>query len=140
MRQVLAIILISAALWPAAAGEGFPFGSELMLDAAPMHGSKRIPMIEIEDNGTASIDLWCTTLHAQATIVEDSITIVPGQPASLIPGQPADNDTQAQCDPDRQAGDATLLSELAQVTKWRRNGDLVELSGGATLRFRLMTN
>jgi hypothetical protein len=136
----LAMILISAALWPAAAGESFPFGSELMLDAAPMPGSKRIPMLEIEDDGTASIDLWCTSLHAQATITDDSITIVPGQPASLIPGQPAGNDAQAECDPDQQASDATLLSELGQVTKWRRNGDLVELSGGATLRFRLMTN
>ncbi len=136
----LAMILISAALWPAAAGESFPFGSELMLDAAPMHGSKRIPMLEIEDDGTASIDLWCTSLHAQATITDDSITIVPGQPASLIPGQPAASDAQTECDPDRQASDATLLSELGQVTKWRRNGDLVELSGGATLRFRLMTN
>ncbi len=135
----LAMILVSAALWPAAAGEGFPFGSELMLDAAPMHGSKRVPMLEIEDDGTASIDLWCTSLHAQATITDDSITIVPGQPASLIPGQPV-GDAQAQCDPDQQAGDVTLLSELAQVTKWRRSGDRVELSGGATLRFRLMTN
>ena len=136
----LAMILISAALWPAAAGESFPFGSELMLDAAPIHGSKRIPMLEIEDDGTASIDLWCESLHAKATITDDSITIVPGQPASLIPGQPAGNDAQAECDPDQQASDATLLSELGQVTKWRRNGDLVELSGGATLRFRLMTN
>ncbi len=136
----LAMILISAALWPAAAGESFPFGSELMLDAAPMHGSKRIPMLEIEDDGTASIDLWCESLHAQATITDDSITIVPGQPASLIPGQPAASDAQTECDPDRQASDATLLSELDQVTKWRRNGDIVELSGGASLRFRLMTN
>jgi hypothetical protein len=135
-----AVVLASAALWPAAAGEDFPFGSELILDAAPMHGSKRIPMLEIEDDGTASIDLWCTSLHAQAMIADDSITIVPGQPASLIPGKPAGSDAQAPCDPDRQSSDAALLSELTQVTKWRRNGDHVELSGGATLRFRLMTN
>ena len=97
-------------------------------------------MIEIEDDGTASIDLWCTSLHAQATVTDNSITIVPGQPASLIPGQPAGNDAQIQCDPNLQASDAALLSQLTQVTKWRRNGDRVELSGGATLRFRLMTN
>ncbi len=84
----LVVILASAALWPAAAGESFPFGSELMLDAAPMQGSKRIPMLEIEDDGTASIDLWCTSLHAQATIANDSITIVPGQPASSFPDSP----------------------------------------------------
>lgn len=135
----LAVPLASAALWPAVAAESFPFGSELILDVAPIHGSKRIPMLEIEDDGTASIDLWCTSLQARATVGDNSITIVPGQPASLIPGQAA-GDAQAQCDPDRQASDATLLSELAQVTKWRRNGDVVELSGPTTLRYRLMTN
>ena len=122
-----------------AAGEPFPYGSELILDAAPMPGSKRIPMLEIEDDGTASIDLWCTSLHAQATVTDDTITIVPGQPASLIPGQSA-GDAQAHCDPDRQASDATLLAALAHVTAWRRSGDLVELSGPTTLRYRLMTN
>ena len=60
---------------------------------------QRIPMLEIEDDGTASIDLWCTSLHAQATITDNSITIVPGQPASLIPGQPAASDAQTECDP-----------------------------------------
>ena len=125
--------------WPARAGEPFPYGSELILDAAPMPGSKRIPMLEIEDDGTASIDLWCTSLHAQATVTDDRITILPGPPAALIPGQPA-GDTQAPCDPDRQASDATLLAALAQVTAWRRSGDLVELSGSTSLRYRLMTN
>lgn len=96
-------------------------------------------MLEIEDDGTALIDLWCTSLHAQATVTDDTIAIVPGQPAGLIPGQPA-GDAQAPCDPDRQASDATLLAELAQVTAWRRSGDLVELSGPTTLRYRLMTN
>ncbi len=104
-----------------------------------MPGSKRIPMLEIEDDGTTSIDLWCTSLHAQATVTDDTIAIVPGQPAGLIPGQPA-GDTPAPCDPDRQASDATLLAALAQVTAWRRSGDLVELSGPTTLRYRLMTN
>ena len=136
---LFALCIATAAVWPAGAGEPFPFGSELMLDAAPMPGSKRIPMLEVEDDGTASIDLWCTSLRGEATVTDDSITIVPGQPASLIPGQPA-GDAQAPCDPDRQASDATLLTALAQVTTWRRSGDLVELSGVATLRFRLMTN
>jgi len=136
---LLALPFIAAAVWPAAAGEPFPFGDELILDAAPMHGSKRIPMLEVEDDGSASIDLWCASLHGRATIAEDSITIVPGAPENLVPGQSA-ADAQAQCDPDRQAGDAALLSELTQVTTWRRSGDLVELSGPTTLRYRLMTN
>ena len=110
------------------ASEQFPFGSELMLDQAPMRGSKRIPILEIEENGAASIDLWCASAPAQATVGDNSITIVPG-------------DLQAaQCEPERQTSDANLLAALSQVTSWRRNGDLIEFSGATTLRFRLMTN
>ena len=126
----LSVLLAFTSALPAAkASEPFPFGSELMLDAAPMHGSKRIPMIEIEENGTVSIDLWCTSVRAQATVGDNSITIVPG-----------DLQTNAQCEPERQARDATLLTELAQVTNWRRNGEVIELLGATPLRFRLMTN
>jgi hypothetical protein len=118
----------AAAGWPALASDAFPFGSELMLDTAPMHGSKRIPMIEIEDDGTASIDLWCASVKGQATVNDAAITIVPGD-------APA-----APCDPDRQARDADLLAKLAQVTGWRRSGEVIELTGATPLRFRLMTN
>ena len=114
---------------PARASEPFPFGSELMLDAAPMRGSKRVPTIQIEDNGTASIDLWCASLKAQATVDNTAITIVPGAP------QPV------QCDPDRDARDADLLGALTQVTGWRwRGGEVIELTGAVPLRFRLMAN
>jgi hypothetical protein len=124
----LAALAVAVAVCPVFASETFPFGSELMLDAAPLHGSKRIPMIEIEDNGTASIDLWCASVKAQATVNDAAITIVPADaPAAL-------------CDPDRQARDADLLAALTQVTAWRRSGDLIVLSGTTPLRFRLMTN
>jgi hypothetical protein len=124
----LAMLVAVAAVWPAHASEPFPFGSELILDTAPMHGSKRIPMLEIEDNGTASIDLWCASVKAQATVNDAAIIIVPGD-------APA-----AQCDPDRQARDADLLVKLGQVTGWRRSGEVIELTGATPLRFRLMTN
>jgi heat shock protein HslJ len=113
---------------PAQASEQFPFGSELMLDAAPMHGSRRVPTIEIEDDGSASIDLWCASLKAQATVADSAITIVPGAAAP------------AQCDPDREARDADLLTALTQVTGWRRSGQVIELTGATPLRFHLMTN
>jgi len=126
----LSVLLAFISALPAAkASEPFPFGSELMLDAEPMHGSKRIPMIEIEENGAASIDLWCASVSAQTTIGDNSITIVPG-----------DLQTDAQCEPERQARDASLLTQLAQVTNWRRNGEVIELLGATPLRFRLMTN
>jgi hypothetical protein len=43
VRRVLLALLLAASLSPAAAGDSFPFGSTLMLDAAPMRGSKRTP-------------------------------------------------------------------------------------------------
>ena len=112
----------------AAAGDAFPFGTTLMLDVAPTRGSKRIPMLEITENGAASIDLWCASARAQAVVADGSISISPGELQN------------SQCEPDRQALDAELLAALAQVTNWRRDGELVELIGVTPLRFRLMTN
>jgi hypothetical protein len=114
--------------YAAASERGFPFDRELMLDVVPMPGSKRVPIIEIDTNGAASIDLWCARLRAQASVGEDSISIVPG------PMEPR------QCPADRQSGDENLLAALAQVTNWKRSGDVIELRGATTLRFRLMTN
>jgi hypothetical protein len=124
-----ALLLTAVTIWPAAAAEtGFPFGTELMLDSDPLYGSKRIPMLEIDQDGTAAIDLWCASGHATATVGDKSITIVPE------PVQPA------QCSPERQSGDQDLLAALSGVTTWRRNGDIIEFSGATPLRFRLMTN
>lgn len=125
----LSCLLVFGLVLPAAASErSFPFDRELMLDVAPMPGSKRVPIIEIDANGAASIDLWCASLRGQASVGDDSISIVPG------PIQPA------QCAADRQSGDESLLAALAQVTNWKRIGDVIELRGATTLRFRLMTN
>ena len=130
-RFALAAVCIAAAgsLWPALASErAFPFDRDLMLDAAPMRGSKRIPIIQIAANGAASIDLWCNSLRGKASVGEDSLTIVPEGAAT------------AQCAPERQSGDENLLAALTQVTSWRRHGDVIEFIGARTLRFRLMTN
>jgi heat shock protein HslJ len=121
--------LVAVGTCPAAAADAaFPFGSELVFDGKPMRGTKRLPMIEIEQNGTASIDLWCGSLTAQAAVGNGTITITPGT---------RDN---GQCTPDRVASDDDLLDMLAHVTGWRRRGDAVEFSGAATLRYHLMTN
>jgi hypothetical protein len=132
LRRAIAccfLIAIAGSTGAAIASElTFPFDRELMLEAAPMRGSKRVPIIEIDRNGAALIDLWCTRLHGQASVGEDSISIVPG------PFEPA------QCSPDRQSGDEKLLAALAQMTNWKRRGDVIELSGATTLRFHLMAN
>jgi hypothetical protein len=122
-------VVVSIPLASAGTENSFPFGSELMLDQAPMHGSKRIPMIEIEEDGATSIDLWCASAKAQATVGDSSLTIVLG-----------DVEVNAACEAERQSLDASLLAQLAQVTNWRRNGDVIELLGATPLRFRLMTN
>ncbi len=130
---------LASSILPAAdaAGESsFPFGSELMLDAAPIPGSKRVPMIEIEENGTASIDLWCASVQAAATVGDDTIAIVSGEIATV-----SGEIEPAQCTPERQSRDADLLAALSQATGWRRDGDVIEFFFGATtLRFLLMTN
>jgi len=125
---LLVVVLLGSLGAVGAAESSFPFGTELMLDVEPLYGSKRIPMLQIEDNGTAAIDLWCSSAHASAAVGETSITIV------AEPAEPA------QCTPERQSGDETLLTALSQVTNWRRDGDVIELIGPTTLRFRAMTN
>jgi hypothetical protein len=122
------VIVLSSNTLAVASDAAFPFDHELMLDVAPMRGSKRIPIIEIAESGAASIQLWCTSARAQANVRAGSITIVPGEIQS------------AQCVPERQSGDDNLMAALTQVTSWRRQGDVIELLGTTTLRFRLMTN
>jgi heat shock protein HslJ len=118
----------SAPLAAIAAETAFPFGRELMLDGKPMRGTKRLPSLSIEQDGTAAIDLWCGSLRGRADVGNGTIAITPGE---------RDN---AQCDADRIAGDDNLLDMLVHTTNWRRRGDSVEFSGPATLRFHLMTN
>ncbi len=123
------VAILATSFGPAAnAEESFPFDQELVLDASPMRGSKRIPIIEIAENGAASIQLWCTSVRARANVAAGSITIVAGETPPT------------QCGPERQSSDANLLGALAQVTGWRRRGDVIELLGATTLRFRLMSN
>ena len=124
----LIFIVSVVAITPAVAGDSFPFGTTLMLDTPPMRGSKRIPMLEIAENGVVSIDLWCASARAQAIVADSAISISPGDLQNT------------QCGPDRQTRDAELLAALTQVTTWRRHGDVVEFLGVTPLRFRLMTN
>jgi hypothetical protein len=127
-RALLMLPLVAVSMPLAVAGDEFPFGTTLMLDAAPMRGSKRIPMLEVAEDGAASIDLWCASARAQVVVSDHSISISPGDLQN------------AQCDLDRQSRDAEFLAALAQVTNWRRSGEVVEFSGATSLRFHLMTN
>jgi len=111
-----------------AAAQEFPFGRELMLDVAPMKGSKRVPMLEIDPKGIADIDLWCNSVKGQMVVAGDTITILTGQK------------TERTCPPERAQADDDVLSALNEVTSWRREGDVLVLIGTRTMRFRLQTN
>lgn len=121
-------MIVSAIVAASASETSFPFGSSLLLDAAPLPGTKRVPMIEIQENGSASLHLWCADVRGDANVTDNAITIVPKQ---AMP---------SQCPPETISRDASLLVALSQVTGWRRHDEIVEFLGTTPLRFRLMTN
>src|SRR5262245_494808 len=61
-----------------AAERGFPYNSELIMDAKPMRGSKRVPMLVIGAQGEAKIEGWCNTTEAQMVVAADTLTILTG--------------------------------------------------------------
>ncbi len=111
-----------------AADSGFPFDHELRLDTAPKRGSKRIPVIQVQANGAMDIDLWCVSGKGTAVLADSTIAIVP---TSM-----RDN----QCSADQLAQDESLLGDLTEMTSWKREGEVVVLTGSKTLRFRVSTN
>ncbi|MGZ5836184.1 MAG: META domain-containing protein [Xanthobacteraceae bacterium] len=127
-RFVLGLACASVLTFAAAADSGFPFGEDLRLDGPPMRGTKRVPVIEIEDDGAATIDLWCNTLQGQAVIAGDTITIIPG------------TRTERACPPDQVKADDDMVDALQQVTAWRRTANGVTLIGPRMLKFSLPTN
>lgn len=113
---------------PAQSQDAFPFGSELRMDARPMRGSKRIPFLQVENNGAATIDLWCNSAQGQFVIAANTVTVIIGQK------------TQRTCSPEQTQADSDLVSALEQTTGWKREGDGVVFIGPQQLRFRPSTN
>lgn len=113
----------------AAAQEAFPFNEELLLDARPMKGSKRVPILDIRADGAVMIELWCNSVEGQLVVAGNTITVLTG------------GKTDRSCAPERERGDQEILATLEQVTNWRREGDAVVLIGGQKrLRFRKASN
>lgn len=112
---------------PLMAGE-FPFGMGLSLDAAPMRGSKRVPSIEIGDNGEVQLLLWCKSATGQVSVAGESVVFVPGPV----------NDNN--CPADRAAADDNLIAALSEATGWKRQGDWLTFTGPHPLRFQMLTN
>jgi hypothetical protein len=130
-KCVLAVTLVAVVVASAVAvaqNSGFPFGAEMTLDAAPMRGSKRVPVMEIGDNGEVQLDLFCKRARGQFSIANDTVIFIAG----------AVDD--ASCPADRAQADDAVLSALEGATSWRRQGDYVSFVGPRTLRFHLNTN
>jgi heat shock protein HslJ len=127
-RWALGLAVVVSFTCVAAAASNFPYGQDLMLEAHPMKGTKRVPLLDIQQNGAAEIDLWCNSVRAQAVISRNEITITTG------------DKTDHQCAPEQMNGDDDMLSALSQVTTWRLEGDTLILSGPRTIRFRMESN
>ena len=131
LKQAAAALVLAAAVFhvrPAGADEGFPFGLEMTLDAARQPGSKRVPTLEIGDNGEATLDLWCKSGKGQFSVAGNTVIFVPG------PLQDRD------CPPARAQADDELVTALSEAATWKRQGDLISFIGTTLLRFRLLTN
>jgi heat shock protein HslJ len=116
-----------ATVSPAHAQE-FPFGLEMTLDEERQPGSKRLPTLEIGDNGEAILELWCKAGTGQFSVAGNTVIFVAG------PLQ------DRACPPARAQADDDLVAALSEAATWRRQGDFVSFIGGKTLRFRLNTN
>jgi META domain-containing protein len=127
---VIALVLFTsiADIHSARAESDFPFGMEMTLDAAPQPGSKRIPDLDIGDNGEVVLELWCKGGKGQFSVAGNTVVFVPG----------AIEDRG--CPPARAQADDELIAALSESTTWRRQGDSVSFIGSRTLHFHINTN
>src|SRR5256885_16872187 len=95
----------------------FPFDRELLLDARPLPGSKRVPILEIGADGHAQIDLWCRSGAGQVVVTGMTIKFI----LSIM--------REDSCTSERVQRDEEMAAMLSQVTRWRMENDVVVLIG-----------
>jgi hypothetical protein len=129
-QAVMALVLVAAGLQtvPARGDAGFPFGMAMTLDVARQPGSKRLPNLEIGDNGEAVLELWCKGGKGQFSVAGNTVIFLAGPLEDR-----ACPSTRAQADDD-------LVATLSEAATWKRQGDFVFFIGTKTLRFRIDTN
>jgi hypothetical protein len=130
-KSAAAALILAAASFgaiPASADDGFPFGADMTLDVARQPGSKRLPTLEIGDNGEARLELWCKGGKGQFSVAGNTVI--------FVPGPLEDHD----CPPARAQADDELIAALSQAATWKRQGDFVSFIGTKPLRFHLNTN
>ncbi len=131
LKQVSIVSVVMAASLsssPVRADDGFPFGLEVTLDASRQPGSKRIPSLDIADNGEVVLELWCKGGKGQFSVAGDTVIFVAG---------PLED---RACPPARAQADDELVAALSEAATWKRQGDFVSFNGTRPLRFRINTN
>src|ERR1700682_1011188 len=100
---------------PPAARPGFPFGMTMTLDVARQPGSKRLPNLEIGDNGEAVLELWCKGGKGQFSVAGNTVIFVPG---------PLED---RACPPAPAQADDDLVAALSEAATWKRQGGFVSV-------------
>jgi hypothetical protein len=115
-------------LAPPASAQSFPFDQEMLLEVRPLPGSRRVPILEVHQGGKATVDLWCHSAAADVVVTgpEIKFTFVSARPEN--------------CTPERIELDKQLAMALSEVTRWRRENDIVVLVGPTSFRFRISTH
>ncbi len=126
-RLCAALVLLGLATAPASA-QSFPYDQEMLLEVKPLPGSRRVPMLEIRADGSATVDMWCHSALAATAITGSEIRL------NFLSATPEN------CTPERIQLDQQLAKALLEVTSWRRKNDIVELVGPTTFRFRISTH
>lgn len=129
-KPAMALLAVATVLGsvPAHADDGFPFGFEMTLDTAPQPGSKRLPTLEIGDNGEVTLELWCKNVKGQFSVAGNTVVFVSGQVQ------------EGACAPGRAEADDQLLAALSEATTWKRQGDSIFFIGARSLHFQINTN
>jgi len=126
--MMASVLLASVAAGEARAQAEFPFGMEMTLDVQPQRGSKRVPDLDIGDNGEVILELWCRGGKGQFSVAGNTIIFVAGQ----MEDRP--------CPADKAQADDELIAALTDAATWKRQGDSIFFVGPKTLKFRLNTN
>ena len=122
-----ALVVLGMSAVPAHA-QNFPFDQEMLLEARPLPGSRRVPMMEVHPDGKATVDLWCHSAVAQIEFTGNEVKF------DFVSAKPEN------CTPERIELDQKMAKALLEVTHWRRKNDIVEFVGPTSFRFRISTH
>jgi len=127
------LLLLSSS---AIAADGFPFDQTLVLEGKPMAPVKRMPLLIVEQNGDATIGLWCKTVRGRIDVTDAAMHIESNPLPEVLPQYMA----SGQCTDERMKADQDTLDALKQVTGWRRKGRMIVLEGATAMTFRPSDN